>query len=150
MNESAEDVQTLGDIVGGRKPPVCATSDAPLREALRTMIENRFGQLPVVDEHGDLLGMLSQGSILRTYYHTDGLVDLLELPAQHCTEPTVILHMDDDLFRAANLLAQPGVYAPLVVEGDKPVGILTGKDMTHFFAHCSRGHSGGTDRGSPA
>jgi CBS domain-containing protein len=138
-SEPVDAVQTLGDIVGGRKPPVCTAPDVPLREALRTMIENRFGQLPVVDEQGDLLGMLSQGSILRTYYHTEGLVDLLGLPVQHCTEPAVTLYKDDDLFRASDLLTQPGVYAPLVMEGDKPVGILTGKDMAHFFRSLFEG-----------
>jgi CBS domain-containing protein len=132
-------VQTLASIVGGRKPLVSTTPDAPLRAALRMMIENRFGQLPVLDEHGCLLGMLSQQSILRTYYHTDGVIDLLGLPVQHCVETAAILHMDDDLFKAANLLAQPGVYAPIVVEGDKPVGILTGKDMTHFFRSLFEG-----------
>lgn len=138
-SEPVEGVQTLADIVGGRKPPVCTGPDAPLREALRTMIENRFGQLPVVDEHGCLLGMLSQQSILRTYYHTEGIADLLELPVQHCTEPAAILHLDDDLFRAADLLAQSGVYAPVMVAGDKPVGLLTGKDMTHFFRSLFEG-----------
>lgn len=138
-SESVEDVQTLASIVGSRKPLVCTGPDVLLREALRTMIENRFGQLPVLDEHGCLLGMLSQQSILRTYYHTEGVVDLLGLPVQHCTEPAAILRLDDDLFHAANLLAQPGVYASVVVEGDRPVGILTGKDMTHFFRSLFEG-----------
>ena len=82
-DEKTEGVQTLSDIVSGRKPLVCTAPDAPLRQALSVMIENRFGQLPVIDEHGCLLGMLSQQAILRTYYHTDGAVALLDLPVAH-------------------------------------------------------------------
>lgn len=138
-DESADSVQTLARVIGGRKPPLCTEPHAPLRQALRAMIENRYGQLPVVDEHGHLLGMVSQQSILRTYYHTDGAVALLDLPVAHCMEPVTILHMDDDLFKAANVLAQSGAYAPVVVEDDKPVGLLTGKDMTHFFRSLFEG-----------
>lgn len=130
---AASAVETLASVIGNRKPVVCTSPDVPLREALRTMIENRFGQLPVTDEHGHLLGMVSQQSILRTYYHTDGAANLLDLPVAHCVEAATTLHPNEDLFQAANVLAQSGEYAPVVVEDDKPVGILTGKDMTRFF-----------------
>lgn len=137
--QPAKHVQTLGRIISGRQPLVSTQPETPLRDALSVMIENRFGQLPVVDEHGCLLGMCSQQAILRTYYHTDGQVDLLDLPVQHCMEPAAVLYPEDDLFKAANLLAQPGIYAPVVVEGDKPTTILTGKDMTHFFRSLFEG-----------
>lgn len=137
--EATEGVQTLAPIVSGRKPLVSTAPDTPLRQALSVMIENRFGQLPMIDAHGCLLGMLSQQAILRTYYHTDGAVALLDLPVQHCAEAAVILRIEDDLFQAANALARPGVYAPVVMAGDKPVSILTGKDMTHFFRSLFEG-----------
>lgn len=137
--KGGEDIQTLERFVTGRKPLVSTAPDTPLRQALGVMIENRFGQLPVIDAHGCLLGMLSQQSILRTYYHTDGAVALLDLPVQHCAEAAAILRIEDDLFQAADALARPGVYAPLVMAGDKPVSILTGKDMTHFFRSLFEG-----------
>lgn len=134
-----EHIQTLARLMAGRKPLVCTTPETPLREALRTMVENRFGQLPVLDEHGCLLGMLSQQSILRAYYHTEGEVDLLELPVLNCMAAATTLAMEDDLFKAANILAQSGEYAPVVVVDNKPVGLLTGKDMTHFFRSLFEG-----------
>lgn len=136
---AAPQTQTLARIVGERRAPLCVEPGTPLRQALGAMIENRFGQLPVVDEHGCLLGMLSQQSILRTYYHTDGAVNLLDLPVMHCTEAPATLHLEDDLFTAADLLAQPGQYASVVVEGNRPIGILTGKDMTRFFRSLFEG-----------
>jgi CBS domain-containing protein len=139
-NDAPDDaVQTLARIVGGRKPLVCTEPGAPLRQALCTMIEHRFGQLPVLDESGGLLGMLSQQSILRTYYHTDGAVDLLDLPVAHCMEAAATLRIEDDLFTAVNLMIQTGMHAPVVMDADKPAGILTGKDMTHFFRSLFEG-----------
>lgn len=137
--DDAENVQSLARVMEGRKPPVCVTPETPLRAALGVMIENRFGQLPVIDAQGCLLGMLAQQGVLRTYYHTDGAVNLLDLPLAHCMDPVSTLRMEDDLFRAANLLARPGVYAPVVVEDGRPVGLLTGKDMTHFFRSLFEG-----------
>lgn len=131
--------QTMAHVLGERRPVICTTPDTLLREALGKMVENRFGQLPVVDEHGHLLGMLSQQSIVRTYYHTEGVVNLLDLPVSHCTEAATTLHLDDDLFTAANILAQSGQYASVVVEEDKPVGLLTGKDMTRFLRSLFEG-----------
>lgn len=137
--ERVDGIQTLAAVVAGRKPPVCVGPDALLRDALRVMIENRFGQLPVLDEDGHLFGLVSQQSILRSYYHTEGLVDLLSLPVAHCVEPVDVLRPSDDLFQTADLLAQPGTHTPVVVEDDRPVAILTGKDMTHFFRSLFEG-----------
>jgi CBS domain-containing protein len=134
-----EHIQTLARLIAGRKPLVCTTPETPLEEALRTMVENRFGQLPVTDEHGCLLGMLSQQSILRAYYHTEGEVDLLALPVLNCMAAATTLTPQDDLFRAADVLARSGEYAPVVVVDDKPVALLTGKDMTHFFRSLFEG-----------
>lgn len=125
--------QTLARVLAGRKRPVRTGPAVLLRDALRVMVENRYGQLPVTDEHGRLLGMVSQQSILRTYYHTEGAVNLLGLPTTHCMDAVTTLRPDEDLFAAVEVLATPGVYAAVVIEDDKPIGLLTGKDMTHFF-----------------
>jgi CBS domain-containing protein len=39
--------------------PACVTGDTPRREALDTMLRGRFRHLPVTDEDGTLVGMLS-------------------------------------------------------------------------------------------
>lgn len=132
-DEAYSEMRTLARVLAGRKPPTCASPETPLRETLRVMIENRYGQLPVVDDGKRLLGMVSQQSILHTYYHTEGAVDLLDLPTAHCMDPARILHPDEDLFAAVELLATTGVYAAVVIDDDRPIGLLTGKDMTHFF-----------------
>lgn len=42
-----------------------ARPDFTLKEILRILIENKVGGVPVVDEHDKLLGMVTDGDILR-------------------------------------------------------------------------------------
>ncbi len=129
----------LSELLAGRKPPVYAMATATVGQALRLMTENRFGQLPVVDEAGALLGMVSQQGILGLYFHTGGNAPLLDLPVHHVMEPALTLDVGDTLYKAVDRLTAPGAYAAVVVKGTRPVAILTGKDMTNFFRSLFEG-----------
>ncbi|HKC14598.1 MAG TPA: CBS domain-containing protein [Patescibacteria group bacterium] len=48
------------------KNPITITSDTPLLRAQSTMSSNKIGRLPVVDEEGNLIGILSKGDIFRS------------------------------------------------------------------------------------
>ena len=120
-------------LLAGRRPLVGVGRQATLREALQVMLENGFAQVPVLDQDGLLSGVLTLTAILRLYYHTEGAVDLFDLDVTHCLEPAVTVDVSADLFRAVDSLATPRVSAVFVLAEGRPVGILTGKDMTVFF-----------------
>jgi CBS domain-containing protein len=40
-------------------------ADAPVEEAARVMLQHRISGLPVVDDNGDLIGMVTEGDLLR-------------------------------------------------------------------------------------
>ncbi len=44
---------------------VTVRPDTPLREALKTMLHNKFGCLPVVDEAQQLVGILTEADLVR-------------------------------------------------------------------------------------
>ena len=46
-------------------PVTTVTPETPVREALRVMLERRISGLPVVDEVGMLVGLVSEGDFLR-------------------------------------------------------------------------------------
>ncbi len=129
----------LSEVLAGRKPPLTVTRQASVGDALRVMTEHRFGQVPVVDEPGNLLGMVSQQGILGLYFHTDGKSALLELPVHHVMETALRLDVADHLYLAVDRLSVPGAYAAVVTEGGQPVAILTGKDMSSFFRSLFEG-----------
>jgi CBS domain-containing protein len=45
--------------------PVCVRADAPISEAVRIMLQRKFSGLPVVDDRGVLVGIISEGDMLR-------------------------------------------------------------------------------------
>src|SRR5947208_15609876 len=45
--------------------PVCISPDASIADAIRLMLERKFSGLPVVDARGSLVGMVTEGDLLR-------------------------------------------------------------------------------------
>jgi hypothetical protein len=127
----------VSELLAQKGPPLCVHQNETIREALVQMVTNDYSQLPVVDEHGNLIGIVSEQTISRTYYHLDDQVSLLDLPVEHCTEPAVTLTPDDELFEALDRLRN--AYALVIVDGRLPIGILTNYDATQFFRDVSEG-----------
>lgn len=46
--------------------PVTISAEAPLREAAEMLLETRFGGLPVVDDAGQLVGIITVTDLVRT------------------------------------------------------------------------------------
>lgn len=116
---------------------ICIRSDKTVQEALQIMVEKDFTQLPVVDELGNLLGIISEHSITRTYHLVNGGVSLLNLTVDHCQESAITLPPGEDIFKALELLKN--TYAIVIIDHGKPCGILTDYDMTHFFHDITGG-----------
>ncbi len=133
------DLHPLSQVLAQRKPPVCTAFDASIGDALKVMTENRFGQMPVVDAGGQLRGLISQQGIAGLYFHTKGKVDLLKTPVHHALETVTALSPGDVLLKAVEALAVPRTNAVVVAEDGRPTGLLTGKDMTHFFRSLFEG-----------
>ncbi len=124
-------------LLEGRGRPTMIQRDKSLSSALKIMIENEFSQLPVVDRRGLLTGVLSETSITRAHFHTNGRVPLLDLPVHHAQDRPVTISRGEDVDVFAVLDILQSTYAVIVVEDRRPVGILTDYDTTHFFRDFS-------------
>lgn len=127
----------LSQVIQGPGRLVCAPNDMLVRDALKLMIEHDFSQLPVVDASGKLLGTISEQDIVRTQYHANRVNVLGELKVDQCRARAVTLTPENDLFDALDRLEYAN--AVVIVENDKPVGIVTSYDTTHFFRDLSEG-----------
>src|SRR5205823_5379370 len=67
----AQDPRRAQDLMTA--PAITVTAGTPLRDAAHLMVERRLKRLPVVDEQGALVGMVSRADILRTL--TEGFAD---------------------------------------------------------------------------
>jgi CBS domain-containing protein len=52
-------------------PAIVVAADTPIPAAARTMHREGVKRLPVVDEHGRLVGIVTRGDLLRTHLRTD-------------------------------------------------------------------------------
>jgi CBS domain-containing protein len=127
----------IKQLIEGRGEPLCARKNTTVREALTIMVEFDFSQLPIIDEQGNLLGMISENSIINTYFNINTAVSLLDLTVDHCMTSYQKITPDSDIFDALSLLDD--VYAVIVVENQKPIGILTNYDTTNFFRDLTKG-----------
>ncbi len=118
---------------------VWVKQDDTIRVALKQMIENDFSQLPVVDRDHNLVGLISERSIVRTYYHLAEGISLLDQRVNHCLTHPVTLPPNSDLFDALNRLKDKDVFAIIIVKDKKPLGILTDYDTTQFIRDISEG-----------
>lgn len=128
---------TLSQLIEGREPPVCASHNMTVKEALTIMIENNFSQLPVVNDDGELLGIVSDDVFMRMYFRLDGKEVLSNLTVDRCRVPAETLPPDYDLTQALEQLKRQD--AVVVVVERKPVGIVTHYDTTEFFREYSAG-----------
>lgn len=116
---------------------ISVTHQETVRDALAKMVTNDFSQLPVVDEQGHLTGIISEQSISRTYFHISEQVSLFDLFVDHCLEKPVTLSAEADIFEALERLESAN--SVVVVDGKKPIGILTYYDATRFFQERTKG-----------
>lgn len=60
-----------------------ARPDTPLREAVEVMLDNKYGCLPVVGDHGHLLGILTEADLVRYAQQLIGDLDRLSEAAEY-------------------------------------------------------------------
>lgn len=116
---------------------ITARENESVRDALTKMVRGDFSQLPIVDSQGRLSGIISDTSISRSIYHAGSKVSVLELKVTDCSEKPITLPSASDVLDALALLRTTS--AIVVVNDNKPVGILTNADAITFFRELSEG-----------
>jgi acetoin utilization protein AcuB len=113
-----------------------------ISDARAAMFEHRIHHLPVVDEHGALVGILSTNDLLRA-----GPPDHFARPrdveeafgdrtvAEIMTTDVVSIRPTDTIERAAKLLEIGSFHAlPVATEEGKVLGIVTTGDLLRYLA----------------
>ena len=107
---------------GGELPLVAEAT--PMREALLTMTEKRFGSAGVVDGDGRLVGVLTDGDLRR---HMDGLMD--HMAGEVMTRSPLTVGPEALAAEALATMNARRVTVLFVVEDDRPVGVLHVHDL---------------------
>lgn len=127
---------------------VSVKPDASLREAASVLVAHRVSGLPVVDEAGEVVGVLSETDIvmkasggtehngyLSWLFTSDvsGEKVAAETVGQAMSSPALTITPDRTVHDAARLMIDDRVNRLPVVQGGKLVGILTRSDIVRAF-----------------
>jgi CBS domain-containing protein len=128
---------TVRDLMTER--PRTTTPEMPLRDAAREMLSSGLSALPVVDEDGGLLGLLSERELMRHFISTT-----LVTPSSRFTPPNahgrrtvrdvmtrqvLCVAPEQSLADVAALMTNKDVERVPVVRGGRLVGFLTRGDI---------------------
>ncbi len=106
--------------------------DETIVDAARKMAENKIGSVVVVDDKGTIIGILTEGDIVRRVV-ARGL-DPSQTPVEAVmTKNPITIFEDADLAAAAELMREKGVgHLPVVNEEGRLVGIITRSDIVRI------------------
>jgi CBS domain-containing protein len=133
---------------------VTVTPDTPVQEVAKTLIERRISAAPVVDKSGKVVGIVSEGDLMRrpetgTEPHHSWWLRMVEMPEQHAAEysrthggtagdvmtSNVVTVPDDaSVGEIAELLESRHIKRVPVVSGGKLVGIVSRSNLLQALA----------------
>lgn len=143
--------KTVADIMSHN--PIVVNPQTPIKEAMRILAERRISGLPVVDEAGKLVGVISETDLLwqetgvepPVYIVFLDSVIYLENPARYdqelhkalgqtvgevMTSHPISIKPDQPLRKAAKLMQEKSIRRLMVIDDEgKAIGILTPADI---------------------
>ena len=148
--------KTVADVM--TRDPICVRPETPLNEAIKILVERRISGLPVVNEAGKLVGILSETDLMwqetgvtpPAYIMFLDSVIYLENPARYerdlhkalgqtvgevMTAEPLAIAPEKSLREAAQLMHEDGVRRLPVTDADsRVIGILTRGDVIRAMA----------------
>lgn len=127
---------------------ITARPDTTFKDLVATMADERVSALPVVDEAGHVVGVVSEGDLLhRLDLPSDSphgrllrrrrperpAEPLKDMAAGVMTRPAVTIGPDATVAAAARLLEQHGIKRLPVVEDERLVGIVSRRDLLSTY-----------------
>lgn len=105
--------------------PIVVMPDTTVSEALRIMEDKHFRHLPVVDDQGTLIGIVSEKDLLRA----DARIPLRQI----MTTDVITVTEYTPLEQAARIMSDRKISSLPVMRSSRLVGILTETDLFKIF-----------------
>ena len=123
---------------------VTALSDLPVMAVARRMAKFNIGVVVVVDDQMDIVGVLSERDII--WCLGTGDIPIEEaIVGDLMSSPVVTISPEDSLVGAVLTMNAHGTRHLIVAEKNKPVGVLSMRDLLQAFAQQQLGGDAATD-----
>ena len=110
-----------------KKNPVCSLSDS-LIKAIVEMTESRLGAVSVVDDKGDLVGILTDGDLRRHIKDKGDNISNMKMSGFKYKKPFTI-GAEAFLYEAVNAFTKHEYDNIIIVENKKPIGMIDVQDF---------------------
>lgn len=125
--------------------PVVVRPGTTVREALRLLDEHTITAMPVVDEHERVVGVVSEGDLVRDAVVPGPGAHVAPVPGvphqrratvrQLMSRPAVTVRSGADLAEAVDLMTRRSLKSlPVVDEASRAIGMLSRRDVVHVVA----------------
>ena len=111
-----------------RTPVTTIDENAPVAEAARRMVSANIKGLPVVNQVGDLLGIITKTDLTRYFAETMKGKYVVGDLCQRENLPAVNRH--HTVYRVVDVMEESGTDRVIVVEEGRPIGIITETDLS--------------------
>ncbi len=98
-------------------------------KAMRRMLDVQISGAPVVDEHGSLVGILTQRDCLTIAYRTSYHGETAGIVADYMTREVVTIPVDTDWVEALGRFFESPYRRFPVVERNQLVGVISRRDL---------------------
>jgi len=110
----------------------------PLEKANELMEENRIRHLPIVDDEGSIVGILSDRDVQRGLNEERPGYSPTDIVGAHMSWPVLTVSEGTPLVEIAEGMVDEKVSAFLVMRDKSCLGIVTSEDMLRYLARILR------------
>lgn len=135
-----------------KSPAVTITPEMPFQDALKLMREKGFRRLPVVNRHGELVGIVSERDLLYatpspatslSVWELNYLLSQLQV-REIMTKHVITTTADTPIEDAAEVMAQRKIGGmPVVDDKNVVIGVITETDIFKALVEMMAMHKGG-------
>ncbi|MGQ9759698.1 MAG: CBS domain-containing protein [Candidatus Methanomethylicaceae archaeon] len=111
-----------------RTPVTTINEDATISEAAKKMVSANIRGLPVVDRQGALLGIITKTDL--TKHFAENIKGKYIVRDLCQSENLPIVHRQHTVYRVIDILEESNVDRVIVVENERPIGIITETDLS--------------------
>jgi CBS domain-containing protein len=109
-----------------------------IEDAIDVMIEHSISGLPVIDDHGQLVGMISEFDALQLLLEPPSVVGLVAPVVNFMSRDIVSVPLDTPLANIAHMMQSSGVRRLPVVDNGRVVGIISRRDLIRVVRELRR------------
>lgn len=136
------------------KEVVCVREDAEIKEAARLLSENRISGMPVIDNEGKVIGVISEADILVSsgikreskisdiLRHLSGEIVVSdkrgEKVGEIMTSPAITIGPEEDIRDAGRIMEEKGIKRlPVIDREGKIIGVISRADVVRAISSRS-------------